>query len=110
MCREALEIGSINKPPVLYRENYTQWKIRFNQYVKKQPLGLQIINSLKNGPSQTIVSQIEEGQSSPKDPINYIDKERNLVEADDLAKGLLIPNIPNDILMNIDSYETAKEL
>lgn len=58
----------------------------------------------------TIMSQNEEGQCFPKDPINYTAKERNLVKADDLAKDLLIFSIPNDILMTIDSCETAKDL
>ncbi|GJR68988.1 hypothetical protein Tco_0015053 [Tanacetum coccineum] len=38
----------------------------------------------------------------------YTANEKKLVEADDLTKDLLILNIPDDILMNINSCETAK--
>ncbi|GJR06552.1 hypothetical protein Tco_0529536 [Tanacetum coccineum] len=44
------------------------------------------------------------------DSSEYTTNEKKLVEADDLAKDLLILNISDDILMNINSCETAKDL
>ncbi|KAJ9566187.1 hypothetical protein OSB04_002153 [Centaurea solstitialis] len=48
--RDALAIGSDTRPPVLFRGNFSQWKSRFLDFVAKQPLHKQIMESLRNGP------------------------------------------------------------
>ncbi|GKE03156.1 hypothetical protein Tco_1391139 [Tanacetum coccineum] len=56
------------------------------------------------------MGQVAEGPPYVRDSSEYNVVENKLVEADDLAKDLLILSIPNDILMNINSCETAKDL
>ncbi|GJR13226.1 hypothetical protein Tco_1491394 [Tanacetum coccineum] len=95
---------------ICVREKYTQLKIRFYQYIVKQPLGPYIKDSSRNGPCPLIMGQVAEGPPYVRDSSEYNVVENKLVEADDLAKDLLILSIPNDILMNINSCETAKDL
>ncbi|KAJ9555500.1 hypothetical protein OSB04_010114 [Centaurea solstitialis] len=48
--RDALAIGSDTRPPVLFHGDFSQWKSRFLDFVAKQPLHKQVMESLRNGP------------------------------------------------------------
>ena len=56
MSREALEIGSDSKPPILFRGDYSQWKARFLNFIDRQELGEEILQSRKEGPAEYYVT------------------------------------------------------
>ncbi|KAJ9542492.1 hypothetical protein OSB04_028998 [Centaurea solstitialis] len=84
--RDALAIGSDTRPPVLFRGDFSQWKSRFLDFVAKQPLHKQIMESLKNGPVKyyTEIPAVPDGNP----PIS----------------------LPNEIYANIDCNDTGKAM
>ncbi|KAJ9545297.1 hypothetical protein OSB04_025004 [Centaurea solstitialis] len=95
--RDALAIGSDTRPPVLFRGDFSQWKSRFLDFVEKQPLGKDILESLKNGPVKfyMTIPDVPDG---------------NLPVGDQLSKSYLIQSLPNDIYANIDCNDTGKAM
>ncbi|KAJ9548100.1 hypothetical protein OSB04_020643 [Centaurea solstitialis] len=96
--RDALAIGSDTRPPVLFRGDFSQWKSRFLDFVAKQPLHKQIMESLKNGPVKYYTE------------IPAVLDEANRVRGDILAKSYLIQSLPNEIYANIDCNDTGKAM
>ncbi|KAJ9545582.1 hypothetical protein OSB04_025289 [Centaurea solstitialis] len=116
--RDALAIGSDTRPPVLFRGDFSQWKSRFLDFVAKQPLHKQIIESLKNGPVKyyTEIPAVPDGNPPivggrvEKDDTNFTPEEANRVRGDILAKSYLIQSLPNEIYANIDCNDTGKAM
>ncbi|KAJ9547551.1 hypothetical protein OSB04_020094 [Centaurea solstitialis] len=116
--RDALAIGSDTRPPVLFRGDFSQWKSRFLDFVAKQPLHKQIMESLKNGPVKyyTEIPAVPDGNPPivggrvEKDDTNFTPEEANRVRGDILAKSYLIQSLPNEIYANIDCNDTGKAL
>ncbi|KAJ9566483.1 LOW QUALITY PROTEIN: hypothetical protein OSB04_002449 [Centaurea solstitialis] len=116
--RDALAIGSDTRPPVLFRGDFSQWKSRFLDFVAKQPLHKQIMESLKNGPVKyyTRIPAVPDGNPPivggivEKDETNFTPEEANRVRGDILAKSYLIQSLPNEIYANIDCNDTGKAM
>ncbi|KAJ9545172.1 hypothetical protein OSB04_024879 [Centaurea solstitialis] len=116
--RDALAIGSDTRPPVLFRGDFSQWKSRFLDFVAKQPLHKQIMESLKNGPVKyyTEIPAVPDGNPPivggivEKDETNFTPEEANRVRGDILAKSYLIQSLPNEIYANIDCNDTRKAM
>ncbi|KAJ9548250.1 LOW QUALITY PROTEIN: hypothetical protein OSB04_020793 [Centaurea solstitialis] len=116
--RDALAIGSDTRPPVLFRGDFSQWKSRFLDFVAKQPLHKQIMESLKNGPVKyyTEIPAVPDGNPPivggivEKDETNFTPEEANRVRGDILAKSYLIQSLPNEIYANIDCNDTGKAM
>ncbi|KAJ9567157.1 LOW QUALITY PROTEIN: hypothetical protein OSB04_003123 [Centaurea solstitialis] len=116
--RDALAIGSDTRPPVLFRGDFSQWKSRFLEFVAKQALHKQIMESLKNGPVKyyTEIPAVPDGNPPivggivEKDETNFTPEEANRVRGDILAKSYLIQSLPNEIYANIDCNDTGKAM
>ncbi|KAJ9539364.1 LOW QUALITY PROTEIN: hypothetical protein OSB04_032097 [Centaurea solstitialis] len=116
--RDALAIGSDTRPPVLFRGDFSQWKSRFLDFVAKQPLHKQIMESLRNGPVKyyTEIPAVPDGNPPivggrvEKDDTNFTPEEANRVRGDILAKSYLIQSLPNEIYANIDCNDTDKAM
>ncbi|KAJ9562289.1 hypothetical protein OSB04_007449 [Centaurea solstitialis] len=116
--RDALVIGSDTRPPVLFRGDFSQWKSRFLDFVAKQPIHKQIMESLKNGPVKyyTEIPAVPDGNPPivggivEKDETNFTPEEANRVRGDILAKSYLIQSLPNEIYANIDCNDTGKAM
>ncbi|KAJ9538141.1 hypothetical protein OSB04_030874 [Centaurea solstitialis] len=116
--RDSLAIGSDTRPPVLFRGDFSQWKSRFLDFVAKQPLHKQIMESLKNGPVKyyTEIPAVPDGNPPivggivQKDETNFTPEEANRVRGDILAKSYLIQSLPNEIYANIDCNDTGKAM
>ncbi|KAJ9558101.1 hypothetical protein OSB04_012715 [Centaurea solstitialis] len=115
---DALAIGSDTRPPVLFRGDFSQWKSRFLDFVAKQPLHKQIMESPKNGPVKyyTEIPAVPDGNPPivggivEKDETNFTPEEANRVRGDILAKSYLIQSLPNEIYANIDCNDTGKAM
>ncbi|KAJ9538357.1 hypothetical protein OSB04_031090 [Centaurea solstitialis] len=116
--RDALAIGSDTRPPVLVHGDFSQWKSRFLDFVAKQPLHKQIMESLRNGPVKyyTEIPAVPDGNPPivggrvEKDDTNFTPEEANRVRGDILAKSYLIQSLPNEIYANIDCNDTGKAM
>ncbi|KAJ9561035.1 LOW QUALITY PROTEIN: hypothetical protein OSB04_006195 [Centaurea solstitialis] len=116
--RDALAIGSDTHPPVLFRGDFSQWKSRFLDFVAKQPLHKQIMESLRNGPVKyyTEIPAVPDGNPpivggrGEKDDTNFTPEEANRVRGDILAKSYLIQSLPSEIYANIDCNDTGKAM
>ncbi|KAJ9557326.1 hypothetical protein OSB04_011940 [Centaurea solstitialis] len=116
--RDALTIGSDTRPPVLFRGDFSQWKSRFLDFVEKQPLGKDILESLKNGPVKFYMTIPNVPDGNPpvvggvveKDATNLTPAEANRLKGDQLSKSYLIQSLPNDIYANIDCNDTGKAM
>ena len=118
MSREAMAIGSDNKPPVLFQGDYSQWKDRFLDFIDKQELGADILKSLQEGPAEFFVdifTMVDGNPSIParrvlQDPSKLTEKEKNRQKADKLARSYLLQGMTNEIYTNIDSHKIAKAM
>ncbi|KAJ9565142.1 hypothetical protein OSB04_001108, partial [Centaurea solstitialis] len=116
--RDALAIGSDTRPPVLFRGDFSQWKSRFLDFVEKQPLGKDILESLKNGPVKFYMTIPDVPDGNPpvvggvveKDATKLTPEEANRLKGDQLSKSYLIQSLPNDIYANIDCNDTGKAM
>ncbi|KAJ9546449.1 hypothetical protein OSB04_018992 [Centaurea solstitialis] len=116
--RDALAIGSDTRPPVLFRGDFSQWKSRFLDFVEKQPLGKDILESLKNGPVKFYMTILDVPDGNPpvvggvveKDATKLTPEEANRLKGDQLSKSYLIQSLPNDIYANIDCNDTGKAM
>ncbi|KAJ9554618.1 hypothetical protein OSB04_018663 [Centaurea solstitialis] len=116
--RDALAIGSDTRPPVLFRGDFSQWKSRFLDFVEKQPLGKEILESLKNGPVKFYMTIPDVPDGNPpvvggvveKDATKLTPEEANRLKGDQLSKSYLIQSLPNDIYANIDCNDTGKAM
>nr|GEV39700.1 hypothetical protein [Tanacetum cinerariifolium] len=77
MNRDVITVGSTMRIPLLYRDEYSQWRERFMNYLEEQTDGEEIINSIQNGDHPLrVVAQVSlpgTAQNAPptfKDPIN----------------------------------------
>ncbi|KAJ9553830.1 hypothetical protein OSB04_017875 [Centaurea solstitialis] len=112
---EALAIGSDNRPPILFRGDFSQWKSRFLDFIEKQPLGKDILESLKHGPVKFYMTIPDVPDGNPpvvggmveKDATNLTPEEANRLKGDQLSKSYLIQSLPNDIYANIDCNDTG---
>ena len=93
--RQTLAIGSDTRPPIFYRGDFSQWKSQFLDFIAKNHIGPQILESLQNGPI-TIYTTIPavpddnpltEGGIFDKDPKNYTPEEADRVRGDVLSKS-----------------------
>ncbi|KAJ9567970.1 hypothetical protein OSB04_003936 [Centaurea solstitialis] len=84
--RDALAIGSDTRPPVLFRGDFSQWKSRFLDFVAKQPLHKQIMESLKNGPVKcyTEIPAVPDGNP----PISLPDEIYANIDCNDTGKAM----------------------
>ncbi|KAJ9547372.1 hypothetical protein OSB04_019915 [Centaurea solstitialis] len=93
-------------------------EITFHNFVAKQPLGKQIMESLRNGPVKyyTEIPAVPDGNPPivggivEKDETNFTPEEANRVRGDILAKSSLIQSLPNEIYANIDCNDTEKAM
>ncbi|KAI3697652.1 hypothetical protein L6452_30747 [Arctium lappa] len=118
MSRDLLSMGSRSKPPVLQADEYPQWRIRMINFFNNQDKKL--MDSILNGPHfpHVTVARIPATDTNPeiperivgRNPIQYSDTDRELVERDATALTYLIMAIPNDIFNRVDSRESAKDI
>ncbi|KAI3707670.1 hypothetical protein L6452_26299 [Arctium lappa] len=118
MSRDLLSMGSKSKPPVLQADEYPQWRKRMINFLNNKDKKL--MNSITNGPhfSHVTVARHPATETIPeipetlvaKDPIQYSDLDRELVERDAQALTFLIMAIPNDIFNRADNRESTKDI
>nr|GEW13412.1 RNA-directed DNA polymerase, eukaryota [Tanacetum cinerariifolium] len=92
MSRDVITVGSTMRIPLLCRDEYSQWRERFMNYLEEQTNGEAMINSIHN------------------DLKFWTAKEKKTRKIDRLARYLLIQELSNDIYSLINSNETAKDL
>ncbi|KAI3692375.1 hypothetical protein L6452_32189 [Arctium lappa] len=125
--KDALSIGNDVKPPVLFKEEYEQWKDRFLDFVDRHANGENILLSITEGPMIPSTVQIPDDESSdsedgdeervqkmrtvPMDFAQYSEEQKIRFKADKQARSLLLQSIPNGIYIKIDSYKAnAKKM
>lgn len=117
--KEALSIGTDSKPPILYREEYEQWRLRFLIFIKRQINGKEMIDSIENGPMEPVYTIVPanpgagcpEAERQLKAYDNYSPQEKARYDADEGAQSYLIMSLTNDVFRKLDSYKnSAKEI
>ncbi|KAI3758120.1 hypothetical protein L6452_05670 [Arctium lappa] len=125
--KDALSIGTGVKPPVLFKEEYEQWKDRFLDFIDRHANGENIMLSIIEGPMVPITVQIPDDDKSDSedgteerdqkmktvavDISQYSEEQKSRYKADKQARSLLLQSIPNEIYIKIDSYKAnAKKM
>ncbi|KAI3735422.1 hypothetical protein L6452_14918 [Arctium lappa] len=125
--KDALSIGTDVKPPVLFKDEYEQWKDRFLDFVDRHSNGENIMLSIIEGPMIPLTMEIPNDESSdsedgnvdraqktktvPKDTSQYTDEQKNRYKVDKQARSQLLQSIPNEIYIKIDNYKaTTKKM
>lgn len=91
--KESSVAGMENHPPMLVESDYESCKIRIERYIKGKPLGKLIWKSIKDGPSPTPMTTVNEGTCPVALPVTrekldceYSPEERN-TELEDIQAG-----------------------
>nr|GEX37100.1 hypothetical protein [Tanacetum cinerariifolium] len=111
--------GSVNRPPMLNKENYVPWLSHLLQYAKSRSNRKLIHNSFINGPYVRRMIP-EPGDPNREVPVNetfhvqtddeLTEKELKQTEADDQAIQTILLDLPEDIYVAVDSCETTQEI
>ncbi|KAI3772607.1 hypothetical protein L6452_03797 [Arctium lappa] len=116
--REALAIGSDQKPPVLFRGEYPQWHERFMNFIEAKTNYEAIYKCLTEGPPDWPMKVVP-GNPAEERPERQIRKsigdftkdEKDTYDAEKLAKSYLLQSLPNDIYACIDNFkESSKKI
>ena len=114
--RDALTIGSVTKPPVLYRGDFYQWKFRYIHFINVLELGNEIMQSYEEGPANftSVVPAVPDGNPPLPERVVEIalltEQQTRRKKADHDALTYLLLAIPNDIYVSVDSNTTAKSM
>nr|GFB91007.1 hypothetical protein [Tanacetum cinerariifolium] len=104
---------------MLNKENYVLWSSRLLRYAKSRPNGKLIHNSIVNGlyvrrmipepgdPNREILVP-ETFHEQTDDELTEAEIKR--MEADDQAIQTILLSLPEDIYVDVDSYETTYEI
>ncbi|GJW12085.1 hypothetical protein Tco_1577912 [Tanacetum coccineum] len=109
-------VGSYTRPPMLNRTDFASWKQRIQLYYRGKENGVNILNSINEGPFQmgtfqeTLVEETE-GTLGPERPRVYSDlspEDKERYNADIWAMNILLQGFPKDIYSLINHYTDAK--
>ena len=108
--RDALVIGSDNKPPVLFKDEYELWVNRFKLFIMRKENGHLIWKSIEEGPTPIPIVMVN-GKQGVKSITGFSDDERRQYFADIEAQHCLVQSLTNDVYRKLDSYQnSAKEI
>ncbi|KAI3672785.1 hypothetical protein L6452_38885 [Arctium lappa] len=114
--RDALAIGSDQKPPVLFRGEYPQWHDRFMNFIEAKSNYEDIYKCLTEGPQdwpmKVVPANPAEGwpeRQIRKSIGDFTTKEKEMYEEEKLAKSYLLQSLPNDIYACIDSFKDSSK-
>ncbi|KAI3696664.1 hypothetical protein L6452_29124 [Arctium lappa] len=114
--RDALAIGSDQKPPVLFRGEYPQWHDRFMNFIEAKSNYEDIYKCLTEGPQdwpmKVVPANPAEGwpeRQIRKTVGDFTNREKELYTAEKLAKSYLLQSLPNDIYACIDSFKDSSK-
>ena len=108
--RDALVIGSHNKPPVLFKDEYELWVTRFKLFIMRKENGHLIWKSIEEGPT-SISTVVVNGRTGLKSITGFTDDEKRQYFAYIEAQHCLVQSLTNDVYRKLDSYQnSAKEM
>jgi hypothetical protein len=108
--RDALVIGSDNKPPDLFKDEYELWVNRFKLFIMRKENGHLIWKSIEEGPTPIPIVMVN-GKQGVKSITGFSDDERRQYFADIEAQHCLVQSLTNDVYRKLDSYQnSAKEI
>ena len=87
--RDTLVIGSDQKPPVLFKDEYEMWVNRFKLFIRRKENGHLIWKSIVEGPAPTPVMTVD-GKIVPKYFTGYSDEENVQYFVDIEARNYLV--------------------
>ena len=94
--RDALVVGSDNKPPVLFKDEYELWVTRFKLFIMRNENGHLIWKSIEEGPTP-IPTVVVNGRTGLKSITGFSDDEKRQYFADMEAKHSLVQSLTNDV-------------
>ncbi|KAI3770840.1 hypothetical protein L6452_01986 [Arctium lappa] len=114
--RESLATCSDQKPPVLFRGEYPQWHDRFMNFIEAKSNYEDIYKCLTEGP-QDWPMKVVPGNPAEGRPERQIRKsvgdftkdEKEMYDAEKLAKSYLLQSLPNDIYACIDNFKDSSK-
>nr|GEZ29585.1 hypothetical protein [Tanacetum cinerariifolium] len=117
--QDVITVGQENRPAMLSRDTYIQWKTRMLRYLKTKHNGHLLVDSVLNGPYK--FREIREpGDPQAEIPVathmqmqtytDLSDTEKAQVAADDMAIHLVLLGLPNDVFVTVDALKSAYEV
>jgi hypothetical protein len=101
--------GSNNKAPKLINvAEFSMWKFRMQQFVYLSDASLW--ESIVKGPHNPVSMAADSDLILPKDPSQYNELDKKLIERDLKALASLTTALPNEILHGFKQHTTAKDL
>ncbi|GKD85793.1 hypothetical protein Tco_1356947 [Tanacetum coccineum] len=112
------EAGSDTRPPMLDRTDYESWSQRIRLYCREKENGLQILQSIDQGPFElgttrdtlrnTSEGGVILGPESPRTYDDLDDNEKKRFYADVRATNIVLQGLPKDIYKLINHNIEAK--
>nr|GEX91731.1 retrotransposon protein, putative, unclassified [Tanacetum cinerariifolium] len=112
--------GFDTRPPMLDRTDFASWQQRIRTYCRGKENGVNILNSIDEGPFQMRIFQetLAEGteggsylgQERPRIYSDISPEEKDMYNADIKATNILLQGLPKDIYTLINHYTDAKDI
>ena len=109
------KVGSIKVPP-FDRVNYNMWKLKMNLFIRTA--NSEYLKILKNGsfvPMKIIPETTVDGvrvpqRSTPKDPTEFTDSEKDVVALDTCLQLIIVDSMDSDMCHQILNCTSAKHM
>lgn len=118
ISKDALTPGSDNRPRMLYRGNYAQWKERFFTHVEDKDNRKNVKNSILHGPyERKIINVVVDENADPPVAAGIriqVEEDRSPTEVAKYkgvrqARNVLMQSLSDEIHTTIDSFKIANE-
>nr|GEV69186.1 copia protein [Tanacetum cinerariifolium] len=121
MHNNIMTAGSKDRPPMLARGRYPQWRSRFLRYIDTRPNGDALRKCILSGPykpTTVLVQAVAATDDSPaipehttvETPMNMSPENKAHFQAEKEAIHLILTGIGDEIYSTVDAFQTAQEI
>ncbi|GJV97658.1 hypothetical protein Tco_1549235 [Tanacetum coccineum] len=108
-------IGVENHPPMLERSQYDSWQSRMLLYIRGKEHGIQLLESVKNGPFQFGTVKVPPTPNTPastreQNLTDLIPEEKIHEVCDISATNIILQGLPPDVYTLVNHHTIAKEI
>ncbi|GJR50649.1 hypothetical protein Tco_1401170 [Tanacetum coccineum] len=108
-------IGVENHPPMLERSQYDSWQSRMLLYIRGKEHGIQLLESVKNGPFQFGTVEVPPTPNTPaltrEQNLTDLIPEEKIHEVCDIREtNIILQGLPPDVYTLVNHHTIAKEI
>ncbi|GKB45821.1 hypothetical protein Tco_0896574 [Tanacetum coccineum] len=115
MAENVIAAGAENRPPMLERSQYDSWQNRMLLYIRGKDHGIQLLESVKNGPFKFGTVEVPATLNTPASTRNrtlddLTPKEKIRKACDIRETNIILQVLPLDVYTLVNHHTIAKEI